>query len=169
MERDYFQLKEKRETAKVFGAVIFIIDENGRVYSQIEDKNNESTGKKANEYSVICETRLPNENLWKNAIRGIKEETGIKEEDQFKVLSEPICWETDGFKDGVWATVFKYECKDPELFMKFVCDSKIHDEVVPVGFLPREVFEKLNLRDGVRNIINRFGDTIFKDGKLDFN
>jgi len=71
--------------------------------------------------------------------------------------------------EGVWASVVIIKCKDSNLFMELAGRSGGIDGVSPIGFLPRKDFENLNLRQGVRNIINKFGDTIFNNGKTNFS
>jgi hypothetical protein len=58
-------------------------------------------------------------------------------------------------------------CKNSKKFMELVEANKlpennpIPDEVRPIGFFSKEEFEKLELRSGVRNIMDKFGEHIF--------
>jgi hypothetical protein len=168
MEKERKAVNEEHRLAERFGVAVFIIDPEGRVYTQLEMEEDILTGKKPGEYSVICEKRKPAEGWNENIIRGISEETGISKDKQASILKfdEAIFWET-GFVDKVWATVTLIPCDHPGEFMKMVRGSKSTDGVEPVGFLTRDEFEKLDLRPGVRNIIDKYGSLIFnKDEKF---
>ncbi len=164
MEKEQPRVSEERQKAEKLGVVVFIIDPDGRVYTQVEEEKDVLTGKKPGEYSVICEKRNPYEGWSDNIIRGIYEETGITKDKQTSVLnfSEAVIWET-GFVDKVWATVMVIPCSRPDEFMAMVRAGLGTDGVRPVGFLPRDEFENLDLRAGVRNILNKFGSSIFKE------
>jgi hypothetical protein len=155
-------IKKERENARTFGVVVFIIDDNGRVYTSQENETNEITGKKAGDYSVICETRNYKESWAANLYRGVSEESGIPDDKIQSVIDfgSYRIWETQ-FKDGVWSTVAVLKCKDSERFMDLVGTNGDTDGVKPIGFVPRAEFENLNLREGVRTIIEDFGDLIF--------
>ena len=171
MGKEQLGVSEERQKAEKLGVVIFIIDPSGCVYTQIEEEIDNVTGKKPGEYSVICEKRDESEGWRENITRGINEETGIPEDKQTSILDfdKAVIWET-GFIDKVWATVMVIPCSLPEEFMAMVLNGSGTDAVVPVGFLPRDEFENLDLRAGVRNILDKFGTYIFKrDENLNIN
>ena len=156
--------KKEEIPATTQGVVVFIIDSQGRAYAQEEIDANPTTKKKPGQISVICETSLTPEEHWcNNGIRGMVEETGI-EIDQLPLVlkfSNSKYWEKIKFVDGVEATVIAIFCKDTELFMKKVENSKHTDGVRPMGFLSRGELENSPLREGVRNVLDMLGDTIF--------
>jgi hypothetical protein len=168
MERS---IKKERENARTFGVVVFIVDGVGNVYTSQENESNEATGKKAGDYSVICETRNYRESWAANMYRGISEESGIPDDKISSVIDfgDYRVWETQ-FKDGVWATVVVLKCKDSTQFMSLVGTNGDTDGVKPFGFVPRDRFESLNLREGVRNIVEDYGDWIFsKNEEIDID
>jgi hypothetical protein len=160
-------IRDERKEAETFGVAVFIIDNNGRIFTLREDGENVKTGKKAGEYGVVCETarqgETPDSNFW----RGLGEELGIPDSIYPKIIdfSDYRIFET-GFKDKVWATVVVLHCKNPDLFTNSVGKTGETDGVEPVGFLSRQDFSKLNLRQGVRNILDKFGDDIFEKWKI---
>lgn len=146
---------EAQKTSQTVGAVVFIVDSEGRLYTQMEMEDRASTGKKIGEYSTICETRLPNEKWHENVIRGILEETGIDIGQLPLVLnfSKSKTWEAQFIK-GADASVVVIPCTNTEMFLSLVNKSSEHDGVVPIGFLPYQDFVKLNLRQGVKNVLS---------------
>lgn len=162
MENDRFiSLKEERRNAKTLEVVVFIIDKSGKVYTIKEKKKNENTGKKNGDYSVICESRAYRESWSQNLMRGITEETGMSEVAMRSAINfdNYRIWEAQ-FKDGVWATIVVLDCPDSEKFMKAVGKEQDPDGVESVGFISGKDFLKLNLRQGVRNIVDRFSENI---------
>lgn len=156
-------LRKERELSKTFGVVIFIVDDQKRAYVAQEKDKNEITGKTPGEYGVICETRNARESWPANMWRAIGEETNIPD-DKFDFVIDfenYRVWETE-FIDKVWATVIVLRCKDPNLFMELMGRGNLPEEVIPLGFLSRPEIEKLNLRPGVRNVMNKFADDIFE-------
>lgn len=155
-------LKKERESAKTFGVVVFIVDKNGNIYTSQENESNPATGKKKDDYSVVCETRNYRESWAANLYRGILEETGIPDNKLSSVIDfeDYRIWETQ-FQDKVWSTVAVLKCKDSVRFMNLVGTNGDTDGVKSIGFMPKDQFENLNLREGVRNIIENYGDWIF--------
>lgn len=165
--------REERLKYKVFGVVVFILDDKNRVFTLQEMENDEKTGKTPGKYGPICEKRNRIEESWANNMwRAIQEETRIPDDEICKFIDFPyytpeMKLETE-FVEEVCATVIVLRCKDAEKFMEIVNANKlpennhIPEEVRPVGFLSRADFEKLDLREGVRNIMRKFGDEIFK-------
>lgn len=167
MER---QINREQKYAQTLGAVVFIVDNEGRIYTQMETESRESSGKKAGEYSTICETKLPGEKWQENVIRGILEETGIDIGQLPLVLkfSGAKSWEAK-FTEGVSASISIIPCRDSERFLRLASQAHNHDGVIPIGFVSREDFQKLNLRQGVRNILESSGDLIFGNEKPNTN
>jgi hypothetical protein len=167
-------LKEEHLKAEVFGVVLFILDDQNRVFTlqEMEKDKDKRTGKYPGKYSVICEKRRSRQEKWAvNMFRAIQEETGISDDNIYKLINFPVgvperLLETQ-FTDTSWATVIVLRCKDAEKFMKAINENKLPkenhvlNEVRPVDFLSRSEFEKLDLRIGVRNIMDKFGDDIF--------
>lgn len=155
-------LHNERMAATIFGVVIFIVDDNNRVLTLKEKETKESTGKKHGEFACICETKEKDENLPKNSLRALTEELGMSPQHLIDVVDPDSLsvWET-GFVTGAWATVIKLKCKDSNKLLELVGVDSKPDGVEVVGFKDRNEFEHLNLRLGVRNIMNKFGDEIF--------
>lgn len=151
--------KERREATK-FGVAIFITDERNRVLVVKEKTSKPETHRNAGEYGVVCETRDPGEGYTANLMRAFKEELKIPPE-KFKDIfdfSDRAIWET-GFVDKVWATAVVVRCKDPKLLLK---EAKPSDEIEIVGWKTLGELNKLSpVREGVRNILDKFGDQIF--------
>ena len=161
-------LTAERFKATVFGVVVFVMDPCRRVLTVKELENKAATGKSAGQASCVSETAEPGELAQSNISRAFTEELGIASERFSEVLDfkDYALWETSyipGVKNtkGVWATVLKITCTDPEKLMSMVGSDKQPDGVEVVGFKTRQEFEALDLRPGVRNIMNKFGDEIF--------
>lgn len=150
--------KERREATK-FGVAIFILDEQSRVLVVKEKTSKAETRRNPGECGVVCETRDPNESMLTNIRRALWEELGLPKDNlgRFFDFSNRAIWET-GFVDKVWATAVIVRCKDPNLLLK---EAKPSDEIEIVGWKTRDEFEQLQLREGVRNILNKFGNQIF--------
>jgi hypothetical protein len=165
-------LWEERRKSNIFGVVLFILDDQNRVFTLQEMEADEKTGKIPGKYGVICEKRTGSEESWAaNMWRAIQEETKIPDSEICNVIDFPYptperLFETQ-FVEGVWATVVVLRCKNSKKFMELVEANKlpennpVPDEVRPIGFLSKEKFEKLELRSGVRNIMDKFGENIF--------
>ena len=158
----------ERLKATVFGAVIFVMDLEGRVLTVKELENKASTGKSVGQASCVSETAEPGELPQSNITRAFTEELGIATDRFSEVLDfmDYTLRETSyipGVKNtkGVWATVLKITCTDPEKLMSLIGSDKKPDGVEVIGFKTRQEFEALDLRPGVRNIMNKFGDEIF--------
>lgn len=156
------QVSKERLSSKRFGVVIFILDSDNRVLTIVEQDNKESTGKVSGKYGCICETREQGEASKDNARRGFVEELGMKAESFADLLSydDQRTWETK-FVDGVWAAVIVQRCINPDKLMRRIGSNAPPHEVEVVGWKTRDEFEALDLRSGVRNIVNNFGDEIF--------
>ncbi len=160
--RSELNLSKEREGAVKFGVTVFILDNQDRVLTIKELEDKKSTAKIAGRYSVICETREPNEDWVENLSRGLEEELGISR-NRFSDLvdfSEATIWEA-GFVAGVWATVIIIICKNPDLLLKLVGSQTQPDEVEVVGWKSLAEFKSLDLRQGVRNILEKFEGDIF--------
>jgi len=161
-------IHEERLSAKTFGVVIFIVDDALQVYVSQELESKPETGKVPGKFGVVSETSDPGEGPYVTMERGIREETRIYDDDLLKVIDHDTykIWETQ-FIEGVWATVFVIRCKNSVEFMRFVDENRlpennhVKNEVKPIGFMSRTEFEALDLRSGVKNIMNKFGDDIF--------
>ncbi len=149
--------------ADIFGAVVFILDKEGRVLTLQEEETNRTTSKKAGQYSCVSETAKKMELPWMNVKRALEEELGMEASciAQYLDFNVQSVWEA-GYVDGVWATVVKLRCTNPSSLIKMVGSAGKPDGVKIVGFLPRGEFESLDLRPGVRNLVNNFGDDIFR-------
>ena len=164
------EIKGEQKYAQTLGAAVFIVDNENRVYTQMETESRKSSGKKAGEYSTICETKLPGEKWHENVIRGILEETGIDIEQLPLVLkfSGAKSWEAQ-FAEGVKASITIIPCRDSERFLRLTSQAHNHDGVIPIGFVSREDFQNLNLRQVVRDILENSGDLIFGNEKPNIN
>lgn len=158
-----FSLNQERLNSKKFGVAVFIFDGLGRVFTIKEKEGKASTGKKPNEYSVICETRELDEDWIQNTKRGLREELGIPTDQLAEIFDfqSAIVWET-GFVDGAWATVVKLICKEPDLLMNSVGLEREPDMVEIVGWKTKDEFKSLQLRRGVGNILAKFENEIFQ-------
>lgn len=157
-------LSKEREAAIKFGVIVFILDDQNRVLTIKELGDKKSTAKVACEYSVICETREPNEDWAENLLRGLEEELGISR-DRFPGLldfSEAAVWEA-GFVAGVWATVVIIICKNSDLLLELIGSHTSPDEVEVTGWKSLDEFKSLNLRRGVRNVLGKFEGDIFNN------
>ena len=163
---------QERKTLITHGVVVFILDKDNRVFTLQEMENDNATGKVPGEYGPICEKRNDIQESWAaNMWRAIGKETRIPDDMINQVITFPYSeperiWGTE-FTKSSWATVIILRCDNAHLFMKVVEENKlpeenhVKDEVRPIGFKTREEFEALDLRSGVRNIMNKFGDDIF--------
>jgi hypothetical protein len=158
------------EKYTVSGAMVFIMDPDGRVLTLQETEDKTSTGRFAVEYGVICETSDKHESPNVTLIRGISEELGIRPGSlgDYIDFSTRIMWGST-FIDGVWATVGKFVCKDPEKLIRAIGSNGKTDGVAIIGWKTKEEFKALELREGVKNIMDKFGDLIFNNEKPNFN
>ena len=156
-------IRQERAEAKKFGVVVFILDGNNMVYTLQEEEERCDTQKQEGQFGVVCESAQSEELPYANFWRGLREEVGLPEETYTKILdfSNYRVFEA-GFVEKVWATVVVLRCNDKNLFMQQVGAAQELDKVRPVGFLSRGDFSDLNLRPGVRNILEKFGDQIFQ-------
>ena len=151
----------EREKASRFGVVVFIVDDDNRVLVIQDLTSKSTTARKEGEFSVVCETREEGEDWGLNFVRGLREELGIKNKvnlDSIFDYQKMAVWET-GFVDGVFATVAKLRCSNPDKLLEVARGSK---EVKVIGWKTREKFEGMKpRREGVVNIMNKFANDIF--------
>jgi hypothetical protein len=155
---------EERRVSQVFGAAVFILDQNHRVLTFVEQEDKPKTGKKIGDYSVLCETSEPRENPTITMLRGMHEELGISVKTIKEVvdLHDVKVWQT-GFMPGVWATVYVVNCKDPEKLESMIGSENLPDGVVMGGWKTQGELESLPIRIGVKNILDKFNKEIFED------
>jgi hypothetical protein len=155
-------VKEHAES-DVFGAVVFILDPQNKVFTFIEQEDKPRTGKKVGDYAVLCETREKHEPAAMNMLRGVHEELGIS----YKTIPEVLdlhdvkIWETS-FMPGVWSTVTVVRCPDPSKFEQMIGTECSPDGVKMGGWKTRQELESLPIRVGVRNILDKFASEIFE-------
>lgn len=149
--------------ATVFGCVTFIRNPEGQIltFKELEDKPR--TGKRIGDFSVLCETREEGESALTNMARGLHEELGIGYDQIESVLDVKNIqtWET-GFMPGVWGDVFLVDCINQPLLDSIIGSARKPDGVEIVGWKTPEEFINSPVRVGVRNIIDKFSDEIFR-------
>lgn len=84
-------MTSEREKSTVFGAVVFVMDDNRRTFVIQEESDKPETKRKSGEYGVFCETKNNNEGWAKNIRRALIEETGIPE-DRFGEIFDFSNW-----------------------------------------------------------------------------
>jgi hypothetical protein len=156
-------LVQERVESTVFGAVVFILNPDGEVLTFRENETKVKTGKKAGDFSVLCETREKGEVAMINAVRGLHEELGIPYSriNELFDLRDARIWET-AFMPGVWATVSVIRCSDPAKLKNAIGTSGIPDGVDIIGWKTRKELEESSVRIGVKNILDKFANEIFE-------
>ncbi len=146
---------EIKEKYKKVGVVAFVINNDGEVLVVQENSSKASTVKKAGECGVLCETSEGDESWMETLMRGFREELGIDGQNARELLeidSEENFLGEGLFVEGVLARVCTVGWRgSKEEAMKLTGDG----EVRVVGWSRIEDLSALNLRPGVRNILNQ--------------
>lgn len=150
-------IKEKpigKEGYTRVGVVAFIFSTEGRILTIRELKQKEETGCNPGQYSVLCETSEDDELPIATLLRGVKEELGYAGEFEY------LCYQgLHEFISGIGAHVYVLQVREE---FPFSPHPDFINEVEIAGWYDLEEFEKLNLRAGVRNILNK----AYKEGIL---
>lgn len=137
------------------GVVVFIINNEGQVLLLQEKISKASTAKRVGEYGVLCETSEDGESWAETTMRGFREELGIDDQrasELLKVDSQNTFLGEGLFIEGVLARVCVVNWNgDRENALKLSGDG----EVVVVEWMKIQKLSALNLRQGVRNILNQ--------------
>lgn len=147
-----YEIKEKY---KKVGVVAFVINDDGEVLVVQENSSKVSTAKEAGECGVLCETSEGDESWMETLMRGFREELGIdgqKASELLRIDSDNNFLGEGLFVEGILARVCTVSWRGPkEEALKLSGDG----EVSVVGWLRIEDLSALNLRPGVRNILNQ--------------
>lgn len=146
---------EIKEKYKKVGVVAFVINDTREVLVMRENSSKASTAKEAGECGVLCETSEGDESWMETLMRGFREELGIdgqKVSELLKIDPDNNFLGEGLFVEGVLARVCTIGWRGSrEEALKLTGDG----EVSVVGWSRIEDLSTLNLRSGVRNILNQ--------------
>ncbi len=137
------------------GVVVFVVSNDGEVLLLREYTSKTSTAKHTGEYGVLCETSEDGECWAETMMRGFREELGINDQkanELLKIDSDRTFLGEGLFVEGVLARVCIVGWNgSKEEALKLSGDG----EVDVVGWSKVRDLSALNLRKGVRNILNQ--------------
>lgn len=153
VERRLSSPQEIKEKYFKVGVVIFVFNQKGEVLLVRENSTELSTGKKAGDLSVICETSKEKESWEETVIRGLEEELGIdfEGEENFFQIDPEDCFLGEGvFVKGILVRVVTIHWSgEDKVLLSAVGDG----EVSVVGWEKPENLLSYPLRIGVRKVL----------------
>ena len=148
----------EEESYRIFGVVHIVVGRDGLAFIFEEKSAKESTGKKAGDISVLCETAISGESIADTAKRGFQEEFGMPlDELHLKTIRLGGC----KFIDGVYAEVLVSITDEPNILEQKALENNGDGEVVYAGRCTiNNLVQNQRLRLGVRNVLNAFSDKL---------